>query len=100
MPAHTRSEAARLRKILDCMEATLTAGASHVAALTALHAQGVGHALPPTVSLRAPDGLTRFTPAETGLGPQYISPFSVEFFNLARLQCALPNIDIRGDAAQ
>jgi hypothetical protein len=35
-----RSGAARLRKVLDDVEAALTAGASHAAVLATLHAQG------------------------------------------------------------
>jgi hypothetical protein len=35
-----RSEAARLRKVLDDVEAALAAGASHAAVLATLHAQG------------------------------------------------------------
>ncbi len=35
-----RSQAARLREVLDDVEAALTAGASHTAVLATLHAQG------------------------------------------------------------
>ena len=35
-----RSETARLREVLDDVEAALTAGASHAAVLDTLHAQG------------------------------------------------------------
>jgi hypothetical protein len=35
-----RSEAARLREVLDDVEAALAAGASHAAVLATLHAQG------------------------------------------------------------
>ena len=35
-----RSQAARLREVLDDVEAALTAGASHAAVLSTLHAQG------------------------------------------------------------
>jgi molecular chaperone GrpE (heat shock protein) len=40
-----RSETARLRAVLDDLEAALAAGASHAAVLTTLHAQGFSFTL-------------------------------------------------------